>query len=484
MHIRVLLLATLLLAGCGSGGADKAGGKAAKDVRVLTLANSAGDEEHLGPFAAAVTRLSGGTLRLDVKHNWRDGEPDFEAGLIRDVRAGKADLGWAGSRAFDEGGGVLAALHAPLLIDSYAHERAVLESPLMAPMLDGLETLDLVGLGVLPGPLRKPLGVSPLVRPTDFRGATIAFQASRVAEQTLKALGARGGTIFTGESIDAYDGVEQHVQAILSGGYDKTASYLTANVNLWPRPEVVFANPKALAALDDRQRRALQEAARAALVPTLELHQQREAETAASLCRRGVTFATASPADLAALERAVRPVYERLDRDPHVKAAIERIRALRTEVDSPPSAPTCSHAQSEPEGERTPIDGVYLLSATRSELAEAVAKSTADTVVPVLAENYGRHRFVLSRGRMRYTWSNGSYRSWNTATYTVKGNTFEFTVTDHGGDAPNGAEERPGEVYTYRWSLYRDRLTLEPVKGKVSLVNFSVNAWRRVGDVP
>ena len=95
------------------------------------------------------------------------------------------------------------ALHAPLLIDSYALERKALESPLVREMLDGLEPLGVVGLGILPGPLRKPLGVSRLVRPADYAGKTLAFQRSRVAERTLRALGARGAEIPSAGAIDA-----------------------------------------------------------------------------------------------------------------------------------------------------------------------------------------------------------------------------------------------------------------------------------------
>ena len=40
-----------------------------------------------------------------------------------------------------------------------------------------------------------------------------------------------------------------------------------------------------------------------------------ERESAAILCRRKLKFLTASNADLAALRRAVRPVYDRLERD-------------------------------------------------------------------------------------------------------------------------------------------------------------------------
>ena len=51
--------------------------------------------------------------------------------------------------------------------------------------------LGLVGLGILPGPLRKPLGVAGLVGPADYAGRTLAVQRSRVTEETLRTLGAR-----------------------------------------------------------------------------------------------------------------------------------------------------------------------------------------------------------------------------------------------------------------------------------------------------
>ena len=58
-------------------------------------------------------------------------------------------------------------------------------------MLEGVGELDLVGIGVLPGPMRKLLGVSkPFVRPRDFAGQVVGLQDSAVADKTLRALGA------------------------------------------------------------------------------------------------------------------------------------------------------------------------------------------------------------------------------------------------------------------------------------------------------
>src|SRR5215217_7218162 len=110
-------VAALALAGCGGSGSgnNKAGGQRDVKPTVLTFANVNGDSVELEPFAEAVQNLSGGTLRIAFKSRWRRGRADAEAGLIRDVKAGKADLGWAGTRAFDDVGvPAFDALHAPL----------------------------------------------------------------------------------------------------------------------------------------------------------------------------------------------------------------------------------------------------------------------------------------------------------------------------------------------------------------------------------
>ena len=122
----------LAVGGCLGSNSDKAGGEQHQKPVVLTMANGNGLPLELEAFAASVARLSHNTVRIKFENNWRQGSPSYETEVIADVEAGKADLGWAGSRAFDSVGvPTFDALHAPLLIDSYALEQKVLESPLM-----------------------------------------------------------------------------------------------------------------------------------------------------------------------------------------------------------------------------------------------------------------------------------------------------------------------------------------------------------------
>jgi TRAP-type C4-dicarboxylate transport system substrate-binding protein len=472
----------LALAGCGASTSDKAGGAQHPKPKVLILANGNSSPFELEPFAAAVARLSGQTLRIEFKNNWRLGDPSYESGVIADVRAGKAALGWAGSRAFDSVGvRAFDALHAPLLIDSYPLEQRVLQSPLVSAMLAALTPVGVIGLGILPGPMRKPLGVAPLVRPVDYRGKTLAVSRSAVAELTLRTLGASTKALAPGGSIAGLDGVEQQVATIYGNRYDKVGRYLTSNVNLWPRPLVLFINQHTFAALDQTQRDALQAAAQSALPATLAFQQGDEKEAAANLCRSGLRFVSASGTELASLRRAVQPVYAHLERDPQTKAAINQIQAIRSSAPSAPDAPECSHATSTAAAARqpTPIDGVYRMTTTPQDVV--AAGSPAADAGP---SNYGTWIYVFDRGQFAITQENQQACTWGYGTFTVTGTRVHWLFTDGGGVTPDNAVNKPGESFVFGWSRYRDSLTLSPVAGAISPPNFLAKPWRLLSSTP
>ena len=121
---RSIALLALALTGCG--GAARVGGDST-ETRVLTLMNPIGDPQEVTVFADEVARLSKGRLRIRIVPSPHVARTDYEAAVISDVRHGRTDLGWAGSRAWN---GSLRALNAPLLIDSYALEERVLRDGL------------------------------------------------------------------------------------------------------------------------------------------------------------------------------------------------------------------------------------------------------------------------------------------------------------------------------------------------------------------
>lgn len=471
-----------VLGGClGGDDSDKAGGEQRPDAVVLTLANHEGDATDVGEFARAVARQSGGSLRIEIENGWRSGRADYEPRTIEDVREGKIDLAKVGVRAFDLAGvRSFQPLVAPLAVDSYALERRVLASPLAARMLEGVDRIDLVGLALLPGDLRKPLGISrALVGAPDYRGATIGTRASALGGRTFRALGARPEFYAPGGDISAFDGTEAGLAGVEGDRLDGPARTLAANVNLWPRVLAIVMNRAAYGALSDDQREALRAAGRAALGPAIERVQQFDKEALGVLCNRGeVALRTATNSQLAALRAATAALSDDLEREHETRAAVREIAAMRAEVEAEP-APTCtSGAGEQAEDGATPVDGLWRMTSTENEYAEIAPPGD---VVP---ENWGEFRFAFDRGRFAFTTENGKACLWAYGSYTVKGDLVEWTVEDGGGSSVTEEDffNRPGEFFTYRWSRYRDRLTLTPVRGRISPEPYRVKPWRLQGE--
>ena len=465
------------IAGCLSSDSDRVGGERPVASRVLTMLDPFSSGQEVAAFKDEVARLSHGALRIRVIDGFGH-SPDFEASTIREMRRGRADLAFAGSRAWDEfGADSLRALHAPLLIDSYELQESVLESELVGPLLEELQPLGLVGIGILPGPIRRPLGAAHrLAAPRDFRGLTIGTQQSRVADATMRVLGARPRRLpASAPGLAGLDGVERPVGALDSDGLDAASSHLMANVNLWPRPLVVFANGPSYRRLTSDQRQILRTAAANVVSKKLADEMNFEAESTGNLCReRRTTLDLATSAELRALRRAVEPVYRELRRDPATRAAIGSIERLKDELGEPPTElPECEPAAEAPTSDASEIDGVW-----RMDTDPSAAGSEASP------ENWGRWIYVFDRGRFAITQENRDACTWGYGTFGVDGNRMSWTFTDGGGIAPSGAENRPGEFFVFDFSAYRDTLTVTPVEGEISPNNFRDKPWRRLSDTP
>jgi TRAP-type C4-dicarboxylate transport system substrate-binding protein len=477
------VVAAAALTGCGGAGPDKAGGRAPRKVLVLTLANGPATPMELDGFAREVSRLSGGTIRISVENGWRPGQLNYETGLINDVRRGKADLGVSGSRAWDALGiDSLRALATPLLINSYELEQQVLQSSLIAPMLAGLSQLFLVGLGVLPGPLQRPLGLTrPLLGPSDYAGLRIAALPSSVAQVTLRALGATPVGLAPSAPVSGLGGVAEDITAIQEHGYDEPGSYLTRNVVLWPRPLVVFASDNAIARLTPAQRRILTRALAADIIPESNVVQSDERYDTAVLCRRhDLRFVAATPGDLRALGRAVRPVWRELGSNAQNRRQIAKIEAMRTSV---PAAAAASCALSgvpaAKPGPLDELDGVYRFTISNyGELRAAGADSGEFN-----PSNVGPFTFVFDRGRFAETTENPQACVWDYGTVVVNGAKITLSYSDGGGSPPSLANS-PGEQFTLKWSLYRDLLTMRRVPGVAVPTAFVVRPWLRVSTTP
>jgi hypothetical protein len=167
--VRSLVILTALSVLLGCGGADKVSGVQPSGVKTLTFANGNENQSLLQAWLDEVRTLSSGRLRIRVRSDWRVGERDFESGLIADVRSGRAQLGWVGTRAWTaDGAHSFDALNAPFLVASYATEEAMLRGVKKEQLFAGVTAAGVEPVGLLRGPLRQgapPWALQRLGRP-------------------------------------------------------------------------------------------------------------------------------------------------------------------------------------------------------------------------------------------------------------------------------------------------------------------------------
>jgi TRAP-type C4-dicarboxylate transport system substrate-binding protein len=481
----VVVVAALALAGCGAQAGGKAGGPGTPVVlRMATTNGEPGFMPQVDPYLVnRAAKLSAGNVQIDMAYHVGENAPGGEQQVVRDVATGKYDLGVVGTRVFDTlGVDSFQALTAPMLIDSYPLERAVIGSGIPAQMMRSLDKLHVTGLGVLADGLRKPVAVrKPLLGPADWRGVSFAAFRSRESAEAIRALGAApsdvwGAPLDQGLGSGTVGGFEKNLLIYRAKNMWNQAPYVTANVNLWPQTLAVIGNPDRLAKLTSQQRGWLTEAVRDAAARSTGLIDG-DARLLPGLCTGGTRFADASQTDLAALRGAFAPVYAQVERDPQTRQFIAEINRLKQHTPPGPALVIPAGCTGGPLGlapgngspgagtkttQVTPLDGVWQVSYTRAEFV--AAHPDPSEVVPA---NYGSFTLTLRRGEFS-----------DTGTYAVRGD----TITFYQGQ----------EVWKYRWSVYRQTLTFKKLGGQepgcslsVSLgqcepTGFVVKPWRRV----
>jgi hypothetical protein len=182
-------------------------------------------------------------------------------------------------------------------------------------------------------------------------------------------------------------------------------------------------------------------------------------------------------AEAAALHRAVEPVYATLDRDPQTRSLLRRIEALKHRLGVPANAvPRCKGARTTTAGGEKAVGGVYRMHVE----AAAVARHDHVPLEYVTQENYGDFVLVIERGRFAFTQENKNACTWAYGKATLKDSELDWDFTDGGGIAPTGAVNKPWEYFAWRWSLYRQVLTLRPINP----TDLTVERWQRVSATP
>jgi TRAP-type transport system periplasmic protein len=373
--LAVLLAAALAVTGCQA--RDRAGGSTDVETTTLRFALTGDPGPQITAWADEVDQLSKGTLKVAFVRDTRAGQPDYETGTIADVRTGIVDMASVGARAFDNAGLTsFQPLLTPMLIDSLELEGKVFEAGLPQQVLPSLDQLDLVGVGILPGPIRKVLGVAkPFTTPADFKGQVVGIQASGVADQTFRALGGTTKAVPPGARLTGLDAYDQQLGSIQGNHYNLQAKFVTGNLNLWPRPLVIIANQDVNRRLTDDQRATMVTAAKDAISVAMEAERSGDANAIPNLCKAGLSFAQSSDSDLASFQKALAPVYAAIRKDPANAAVYDKITMIKNTLHRAPDTADCTKvATSTDQPQATRYDGTYEMRIAWPDIKTADAR--------------------------------------------------------------------------------------------------------------
>ena len=445
----------------------------------MMAAPNGGDE--IGAYIDEVAEQSDDTMQVDLLT--RDAT-EQQVGLTgaqvnAAVHDGTVPLALVTARDLDSlGVATLDALQAPLVVDSLDLEAALLQdAEVTGPMLEGIGTLGVEPVGILPGPLVRPFGITrPLLAPSDYVGATIAAPPGDIAARTLSLLGANAvESPFNGASVEEDDGALMQLASVTGNAYHAAGRSVTADVALWPRLLVVVANPEAFAALTDQQQAALRESVAASIPGIVSANEAMEAEADQIGCTGGLTLPTAGAGDLAAMRAAVQPLVDQIGATDIGAALFARAEELRTSLPAP-RAPICPTAPADwPTEVSSRLDGTYAGDTTaQDDLDQGVP---ANEIVP---ENWGHWVLVVKDGRYARTQENDAACTWEYGDWRMDDTLVRWTIEAGGGIAPNNALAKSGEDFIFDWTDFDGtlKLTLAVADGPDDV------AYNRISDIP
>jgi TRAP-type C4-dicarboxylate transport system substrate-binding protein len=419
-------------AACGDA-ADKAGGQVLT-LRLASIDQINGNGQSFGPqaFVDALGKVSGGRLKVEVKNDFGGGAAAAETDLVKAIAAGDIDGGWPATRAFAGAGiGGLQAIEAPMTINSYAAEKALVTGPAAKTVLAQLDGTTVVGLGLAVGPLRRPFAAtSPLLAPADWKGVRFRTYNSSVQADAMAALGATPVNIGFGwiDEVRAgkLRGVELDIAQYAHNDESTVAGNVTGNIVLWPKMFVLSLSKKRFDALSDQQRGWVRDAAAQAVAASAAATYD-ETGVAKELCGKGTRFVDASPDQVAAMRASLKPVIDKLAADPRngpVLDAIQTVGAEHPAAEVPNVELSCRQSVS-------PAPAADDVPATKSGLPDGVYRVEL-TVADVTGAGLDNHA--------------GESGIW---TLTVRKGTYEMRcrpIDDAGLDCGHSVSDKPLDV--------------------------------------
>jgi TRAP-type C4-dicarboxylate transport system substrate-binding protein len=117
---------------------------------------------------------------------------------------------------------------------------------------------------------------------------------------------------------------------------------VTSNLVFFPKAVTIDVNAASYRSLTPGQRGILARAARETAQYSIAELAKQESIDAAAICKSGIRFARAKEADVAAIEAAEQPVYDRLRKDPSTGRVLAQIEGLKRQFPGSATVPVAA----------------------------------------------------------------------------------------------------------------------------------------------
>lgn len=460
-----------LFAGCAGANLTKEGTRAASETVTLDMQTPDAPLSDADYFVDQVAERTHGQLRVLIVNDYTSINPENELRLAVALRKGRVEMAYIPSRAWERDGGrvlMFRALQAPFLIDNYPLLRAVTMGPIAKQMLASLSRNGLVGLGLVPMELRRPLGRRPLISLAAFRGARVRVITSPTTNLIMRSLGAVPVTDLTSAEVGPalhqgqVVGAESSLLDINNNSYVAEAHYMPTNVVLFAKTETIVVTRHVFERLSPADQSALRAAASATVAHADPADQER-AELG-ELCGQGLRLVTSSPRQLKSLERAAAPVFTVLERDPSTKRAIIEIEQLKHQLPARiATLATC------PQTGRSPVTKGAVPFPTGTFVSVLTPKEVANAGLP--PDDANTNTLIFRKdGTWEELWSDPTEPAQppESGPYTVHGDILTL--------GPAASD------WVLNWSYFRGLLTFRVVSDpdQLGVFLFSTNPWRKV----
>ena len=306
----VLLLAALLLAGCGGGNREVV------PEYVLTYAENQPENypTTLGAkyFAQLVEERTEGRIIIDVVTDARMGT---QQQVLDQMSFGGIDFARVSVSSISDELPILNVLHLPFLYEDADHMWRILDGEIGEYFLDVFGEAGLVGLSWYEGGDRSFYATTPIRSAEDLQGMTIRVQDSRMMVDMIYLLGAQPKTFAYSDVYAAFetgkiDGAENSWVSYESQLHDQVAPYYTEDKHTRV-PEVQLASGFLWDQLREEYRQIITECARESAIYEREIWTQWEEEARNRSLDRGVTQIFLGEEDYQQLREMMEPLYEK-----------------------------------------------------------------------------------------------------------------------------------------------------------------------------